>query len=166
MTVVALAWQVYLITRSSLMVGLLGAFALVPLVVFGLYGGAVADVVDRRRLMLWSSSGLAAMSAVLLAQALAGLGSVWLLYLVVALQSACFAVNNPARSAAVPRLVGLELLPAANALQQVTWNLGFTLGPLVGGLLIAKVGLAAAYGLDLLTFGAALDAGLRPPPVP
>src|SRR5689334_5393465 len=74
MTVVALAWQVFVITGSSLMVGLLGAFALVPLVVFGLYGGAVADVVDRRRLMLWSSSGLAALSAVLLAQALAGVG--------------------------------------------------------------------------------------------
>jgi MFS family permease len=166
MTVVALAWQVYLITRSSLMVGLLGGFALVPLVVFGLYGGAVADVVDRRRVMLWSSSGLASLSAVLLAQALAGLDSVWLLYLVVSLQSACFAVNNPARAAAVPRLVGLELLPAANALQQVTFNLGFTLGPLVGGLLIAKVGLGAAYGLDLLTFVAALYAVLRLPPVP
>ena len=166
MTVVALAWQVFVITGSSLMVGLLGGFALVPLIVFGLYGGAVADVVDRRRVMLWSSAGLAAMSAVLFAQALAGLQSVWLLYLVVSLQSACYAVNNPARAAAIPRLVGLELLPAANALQQVTWNLGFTLGPLVGGLLIAKVGLAAAYGVDLATFSAALYAVLRLPRIP
>ncbi len=165
MTAVAVAWQVYVITHSSLMVGLVGGFALVPLVVFGLYGGAIADVVDRRKLMLWTSIGLATMSAVLLAQALADLGSVWLLYLVVALQSAFFAVNNPARASSIPRLVGLELLPAANALQQVTWNLGFTLGPLLGGLLIAKVGLGAAYGLDLVTFTAALYAVLRLPSI-
>jgi MFS family permease len=165
MTAVAVAWQVYVITHSSLMVGLLGGFALVPLVVFGLYGGAVADVIDRRKLMLWTSMGLAAMSAVLFVQALAHIGSVWLLYLVVALQSGFFAVNNPARASSIPRLVGLELLPAANALQQVTWNLGFTLGPLLGGVLIAKVGLGAAYGLDLVTFSAALYAVLRLPPI-
>jgi MFS family permease len=165
MTAVAVAWQVYVITRSSLMVGLLGAFALIPLMVFGLYGGAIADVVDRRRLMLWTSVGLACLSAVLFAQAVAGLGSVWLLYLVVALQSGFFAVNNPARASAIPRLVGLELLPAANALQQITWNLGFTIGPLLGGLLIAKVGLGAAYAVDLVTFTAALYAVLRLPPI-
>ncbi len=165
MTAVAVAWQVYLITRSSFMVGLLGAFALVPLVVFGLYGGAIADVVDRRLLMLWTAVGQALLSAVLLAQALAGLESVWLLYLVVALQSGLFAVNNPARASSIPRLVGLELLPAANALQQVTWNLGFTLGPLLSGLLIATVGLGAAYAVDLVSFAAALYAVLRLPPI-
>ncbi len=165
MTAVAVAWQVWVITGSSFMVGLVGGFALVPLVVFGLYGGAIADVHDRRRVMLWTSAGLALMSAVLLAQSLAAVGSVWLLYLVVALQSACFAVNNPARSAAVPRLVGLDLLPAANALQQVTWNLGFTLGPLLGGLLIASVGLGVVYAVDLVTFGAALYSVLRLPPI-
>jgi MFS family permease len=166
MTTVAVAWQVYLITGSSLMVGLLGAFALVPLIVFGLYGGAIADVMDRRRLMLWTAAGLACISAVLVAQALADVGSVWLLYLVVAVQSGLFAVNNPARAATIPRLVGLELLPAANALQQITFNLGFTLGPLLGGLLVAQVGLAAAYGADLLSFAAALYAVVRLPAVP
>jgi MFS family permease len=165
MTAVAVAWQVFLITRSSFMVGLVGGVALVPLVVFGLYGGAIADVMDRRTLMLWTGFGQAALSAVLLAQALAHVGSVLLLYLVVALQSALFAVNQPARSSTVPRLVGRELLPAANALQQVTWNLGFTLGPLVGGALIASAGLGAAYGLDLVTFGAAMYAVLRLPPI-
>ncbi len=166
MTAVAVAIQVYRITGSSLAVGLIGAFGLVPLIVFGLYGGAIADVVDRRLLMLWSSSGLALLSVVLLAQAVAGVESVWLLYLVVAAQSACFAVNNPARAAAIPRLVGLELLPAANALQQVTWNLGFTVGPLLGGVLVASVGLEAAYGADVLAFGAALYGVFRLPSVP
>lgn len=166
MTAVAVAIQVFRITGSSLAVGLIGAFGLVPLIVFGLYGGAIADVVDRRRLMLWSSSGLALLSVVLLAQARAGLASVWLLYLVVAAQAAFFAVNNPARAATIPRLVGLELLPAANALQQVTWNLGFTVGPLVGGVLVATVGLEAAYGVDVVAFGAALYGVFRLPPVP
>jgi MFS family permease len=166
MTAVAVAWQVYVITQSSWMVGLVGAFALVPLVVFGLYGGAIADVRDRRTVMFWSSLGLALMSTILLVQALLGVNSVWLLYAVVAVQSAFFAISNPARSAAIPRLVGLDLLPAANALQQVTFNLGFTLGPLVGGLLIGTAGLAWAYLIDVVTFGAALYAVLRLPPIP
>jgi MFS family permease len=166
MTAVALAVQVFRITGSSLAVGLIGAFALVPLIVFGLYGGAVADVLDRRLLMFWTSLGLALLSVVLFVQSAAGLSSVWLLYLVVAAQSALFAVNNPARSAAIPRLVGVELLPAANALQQVTFNIGFTLGPLLAGGLIAWASLDAAYALDVLSFGAALYAVLRLPPIP
>ena len=102
MTAVTVAVQVFRITGSSFAVGLVGAFALVPLVVFGLYGGAVADVVDRRKLMFWSSLGLALLSAVLFVQATSwlhpgGVRSVWLLYLVVSAQSALFAINNPAR---------------------------------------------------------------------
>jgi hypothetical protein len=166
MTAVTVAVQVYRITGSSFAVGLVGAFALVPLVVFGLYGGAVADVVDRRLLMFWTSLGLAALSVVLFLQAAAGVHSVWLLYLVVSAQSALFAVNNPARSAAIPRLVGPEMLPAANALQQVTFNLGFTSGPLLAGGLIAWVGIDASYAVDVLSFSAALYAVLRLPPLP
>jgi len=166
MTAVAVAVQVYRITGSSLAVGLLGAFALVPLIVFGLYGGAVADVLDRKRLMFWTSLGLAALSLVLFVQSALGLASVLLLYLVVALQSALSAVNNPARSAAIPRLIGVELLPAANALQQITFSLGFTLGPVLAGALIALVSLDAAYAVDVLSFAAALYAVLRLPALP
>jgi len=91
---------------------------------------------------------------------------VLLLYLVVAVQSGLFAVNNPARAAAIPRLVGLELLPAANALQQITWGLAMTLGPLLGGLLVAWKGFGAAYAVDLLSFLAALWSVLLLPPIP
>jgi MFS family permease len=118
LTSVVVAIQVYSVSGSNLAVGLVGGVALVPLIVFGLYGGAIADAVDRRTLMLWTAVGSAICSAVLLAQALLDVRSVLLLYLVVAVQSGLFAVNNPARTAAIPRLVGLELLPAANALQQ------------------------------------------------
>lgn len=166
MTAVAIAIQVFAITGSSLSVGLVGLFALVPLIGFGLYGGAIADAVDRRRLLLVTSSGLAVMSAVLFGQALMGLRSVGLLYAVVAVQSAFFAVNNPARGAVVPRLLPLGLLPAANALGQVTFNLGYTLGPLLGGAVYGLFGPQAAYGTDLLTFGAALYATWRLPSLP
>lgn len=166
MTAVAIAIQVFAITGSSLSVGLVGLFALVPLIGFGLYGGAIADAVDRRRLLLVTSSGLAVMSAVLFGQALMGLRSVGLLYAVVAVQSAFFAVNNPARGAVVPRLLPLDLLPAANALGQVTFNLGYTLGPLLGGAVYGLFGPQAAYGTDLLTFGAALYATWRLPSLP
>jgi len=166
MTTIAIAIQVYDITRSSFSVGLVGLFSLVPLVTFGLYGGAVADATDRRRLALVASVGLWLLSLVLLAQALLGLESVGLLYVVVALQSGCFAVNNPARAAIIPRLLHRDLLPAANALSMASFNLGLTVGPLVGAYLIHLGGYGAAYGVDAVTFTAALYALFRLPPVP
>jgi MFS family permease len=166
MTAVALAIQVYAITQSSFAVGVVGICAFVPLVVFGLYGGAIADSMDRRRLALVASTGLWLLSIVLAAQALAGLRSVLLLYVVAALQAACYAVNNPARAAIIPRLLPPPLLPAANALSTASFNLGFTVGPLLGGVVIGWLGLGAAYLVDCVTFTAALYALWRLPPVP
>jgi MFS family permease len=166
MTNVAIAIQVYDITRSSFAVGLVGIFSLVPLVAFGLYGGAIVDAVDRRRVALVSALWLWLMSLVLLVQAVLHLGEVWLLYAVVAAQSAGFAVNNPARSAIIPRLLRREQLPAANALSMASFNLGFTVGPLVGAYLIHLGGFALAYGFDAITFTAALYALVRLQPVP
>ncbi len=162
MTAVAVGIQIYSITRSSLAVGLVGFFQLVPLVVFGLYGGALSDVHDRRLIGALTAGGLMACSAVLLLQSLADLGAVWLLYLVVAAQSAMFAIGNPARQAMIPRLVGAELLPAANALGMFSWNLGFTVGPLLGGLLIGATGsVSVAYAVDLVAFTGTLYAMWR-----
>lgn len=155
-TVVAVPLQVYAETGSAAAVGLVGLAGLLPLVVFGLYGGAIADAVDRRRLVLLATLGQALLSGVLLAQALADLGQVWLLYAVVAAQAALFAVDSPARQAFVPRLLPPHLLPAANALRQVEFNTGVTVGPLLAGLLVAQYGYAAAYALDTVSFTAAL----------
>jgi Transmembrane secretion effector len=166
MTAVAVAIQVFDLTRSSFAVGVVGLCALVPLVVFGLYGGAVADAVDRRKLGLYASTGLWLLSIVLAAQAFLDIGSVALLYGVVAVQAACFAVNNPARSAIIPRLLPAELLPSANALSTASFNLGFTVGPLLGGVIYGAGGPGAAYGVDCVTFTAALYALWRLPPVP
>jgi hypothetical protein len=166
MTAIAVAIQVYALTGSSFSVGLVGLFALVPIIVFGLYGGAVADAVDRRKLGLIASSGLWLLSIALALQAYLHVGSVALLYAIVAAQAACFAVNNPARSAIIPRLLPAELLPAANALSAASFNVGFTVGPLLGGVVYGWEGPAAAYTIDCVTFTAALYALWRLPPVP
>jgi Transmembrane secretion effector len=166
MTAVAVAIQVYALTKSSFSVGLVGLFAFVPLVGFGLYGGAIADAFDRRKLSLLSSTGLWVLSIALALQAYLHVGSVALLYAIVAVQAACFAVNSPARSAIIPRLLPPEMLPAANALSAASMNLGFTVGPLLGGVVYGWEGPAAAYTIDCVTFTAALYALWRLPPVP
>ncbi|MGI8458697.1 MAG: MFS transporter [Propionibacteriaceae bacterium] len=166
LTVVAVGLQVYGLTRSTLSVGVLGICALVPLVVLGLYGGALVDQYDRRRVALIASGGLWLVSIGLALQAYLHADSVGLLYGLVAAQSAGFAINNPARSAIVPRLVPRELLPAANVLQTVTFNLALTVGPLVGAFLVAGPGYGAAYSVDVVLFTAALYALWRLPDLP
>jgi len=166
MTTLALGIQVYDLTGSSFAVGLVGAAAFFPLLIFGLYGGSFSDTHDRRKVALAASTGLWFCSLVLVAQSAADVGQTGVLYLVVAAQSACFAVNNPARAAILPRLLGPEMLPAANTLSTVTWNVGFTLGPLLGGFIVYVSGLTAAYTVDAITFMAALYALFRLPAIP
>ncbi|MEJ7633732.1 MFS transporter [Aeromicrobium sp.] len=166
MTVIAIAFQVYDLTQSSFKVGLVGLCGLVPLVLGGLYGGALVDAFDRRLVALWSAVGLWICSGVLVAQAYAEIDSVGLLYVLVGLQAVFFAVNNPARSAMLPRLLPAEQLPAANALGMASFNLGFTVGPLLGGVIIGWRGVDVAYTLDALTFGAAFYSLIRLPPMP
>jgi MFS family permease len=166
MTNVAVAIQVYALTGSSFYVGLVGLFGLFPLVAFGLYGGAIADAMDRRTLALFASGGLWAVSGLLALQAVLEVDSVWVLYALIAVQSAFYALNNPARGAIVPRLLDKQLLPAASALSMATFNLGFTVGPIVGALVIQWQGFAAAYLIDVVTFGAAYYALYRLPPMP
>ncbi|HMG30793.1 MAG TPA: MFS transporter [Jiangellaceae bacterium] len=168
MTNVAVAYQVWSLTRSSFAVGLLGAAAVVPMIVFGLYGGTLVDTFDRRRVAIVASTGLWLLSVVLVVQAALDLGQVWLLYAVVAAQAAFFSVNNPARQAIVPRLIRAELLPSANALSTLSFSLGFTVGPLAGGFLLAVSNgdFTLPYAVDAVTFLAALYALWRLPPIP
>ncbi|MGH3510234.1 MAG: MFS transporter [Nocardioidaceae bacterium] len=166
MTNVAVAIQVYDLTHSSFYVGMVGVAALVPLVVLGLYGGALGDAFDRRTIALSASAGLWLVSIALAVQAFAGIGSVWLLFGLIAVQSGFYAVNNPARSAMVPRLIPAPLMPAASALNMASFNLGFTFGPMLGALVIKWHGFGAAYSVDVLTFTAAYYALVRMPRMP
>ena len=163
MTAMAVALQVYAITGSSFYVGLVGLCSLVPLIVFGLYGGAVADAVDRRRLGLATAAGATVLSAALAATAIAHLRMVGLLYAIVALQAVCFAMNSPARSAMTPRLLPAEQLPAANALASLAGGVGQMAGPMLGGVFVGLWGYQAAYLIDAVAFTASLYAMWRLP---
>ena len=157
-TQVAIPLQIYQLTRSSLDVGLVGLAALVPLLVFGLWGGAIADAFDRRTLIIITALGSGTVSLVLMVQALAGLHQVWLLYACVAVQSAFFAVDSPARRAMVPQLVGPQQLAAANNLFFAMFNFGVIIGPLLAGVLAGGFGFGAAYGFDVASFAVAFVA--------
>ena len=167
LTQVAVPVQVYALSRSTLYVGFVGLAGLVPIVAFGLYGGAIADAVDRRLLYLWSSVGGWAVTLALLAQTLLSVGSVALILGLVAVQSAMFAVASSARGAIIPRIVDLDLVPAANTLNFTVSNVGQVLGPLVAGVLVGlRHGFAYAYAVDALLFTAALYSALRLPRLP
>jgi hypothetical protein len=166
LTVVAVGLQVYALTGSTLAVGTLGLFALVPLVVLGLYGGALVDHYDRRTVSLVASGVLWVVTIAIALQAWFDVESVGLLYGLTAVQSAAFALNNPARSAIIPRLLEPHLMPAANALQTLLHNVALTGGPLLGAVLVAWGGYEVAYTLDALLFTAALWAVWRLPAIP
>jgi MFS family permease len=156
MTAVAVPLQVYAQTRSPAAVGLVGLVGLVPLIAFGLYGGAVADAVDRRKLVLTTTTIQVGLSSLLAVQAFAGLHRTWLLYVIVAVQSGLFAIESPARGAFVPRLLPVELRPQANALRMTEFNLGLFLGPLVAGVMVGAFGYGSAYVVDAVSFVASL----------
>lgn len=166
LTVVAVPAQIYADTGSSAYVGLTGVFGLVPLVVFGLWGGALADVFDRRTLLVVSTLGLIVTSGLFWVQAVTGSTNVWLLLCLFAVQQAFFAVNQPTRSAVVPKLVGPELLPAANSLNMTVFQAGAIAGPLVAGVLIPVLGFSWLYLIDTITLFATLSAVLALPPLP
>lgn len=165
LTVVAVPAQIYSITRSSAMVGLAGVFALVPLIVGGLYGGALADLMDRRRLLVVTTVGIIATSACFWLQAALDLRNVWLLLGVFAAQQAFFALNQPARAAILPRLIPAEQLPAGNALNMTVMQFGAIAGPLVGGALIPVLGYSVLYAADTVLLFATLWAVVLLPPL-
>ena len=167
LTQVAVPVQVYDLSHSSLIVGLVGLVGLAPLVVFGLYGGAIADVVDRRVLYFVSSLGVWAVTLGLLLQTLLHVGSVPLILGLIAVQSAFFAISSAARGAIIPRIVTEDLVPAANTLSFTVGNLGSVLGPLIAGLLVTRAhGFGLAYGIDAGLFTLALYAAVRLPAIP
>ncbi|WP_030109574.1 MFS transporter [Kutzneria albida] len=156
LTAVAVPKQVYDLTKSSAYVGLAGAVALVPLLVFGLWGGAIADAVDRRKLLIVTNVGICVTSVLLWVQAAVGLGSVSVVLALLGLQQVFFAVNMPTRSASIARLVPAELLPSAGALGSTVMQFGAVIGPMLAGVLIPVLGLSTLYLIDAVALTAAL----------
>ncbi len=151
-TMVALPFQVADLTGSYVAVGLIGLAELVPLVVFGLWGGAIADAVDRRRIVIGTELAMLALSATLLANSLLATPQLWVLYLVAMLFAAVDGLQRPSLEAIIPRVVAHDELAAAGALNSLRWQLGSILGPALGGLLIAGFGVWSAYAFDASTF--------------
>ncbi|MEJ5946204.1 MFS transporter [Pseudokineococcus basanitobsidens] len=166
LTAVAVPFEVFRITGSSGWVGIASAAGLVPLVLFSLWGGSVADVVDRRKLMAVSVGGIAVTSALLAVHAASGHESVAVLLVLVVVQQAFFGLYAPARGAAVPRLVPAAQLPAAMALSTTVFGVGAVGGPLLAGSLIPLVGLPLLYLVDAVGLAAATLLVLRLPAMP
>jgi MFS family permease len=167
---VAVPFQVYTITGSPALTGLLGAVELVPLIGFSLYGGAIADRVDRRKLLLWSQIALATTSGLLALITFADLDEVWLIFILAGALAGFGGFEGVARSAIVPNVVEPELLRPALAFSFGLTQLTMVIGPALGGILIATAGLGATYAGDAVSCGAmaiaaALMSAQRPPPV-
>ncbi|WP_167097795.1 MFS transporter [Mycobacterium sp. DL592] len=151
LTIFAVPVQLYVLTQNSAYVGLSGLFALVPLIVFGLLGGAWADAMDRRLLLIIASCGLAVASVLLWLQAELQCNNVWLVLVLLSVQQAFFAINSPTRGAAIPRMLPIDQLPAANSLNMTVQQFGAIVGPLLAGLLLRWVDLSTLYLIDAIT---------------
>ncbi|MEU5253345.1 MFS transporter [Streptomyces longwoodensis] len=166
LTAVAVPKQIYDITGSSAWVGYASLAGLVPMVLFALWGGAVADTVDRRKLLLVTNTGIAVTSVLFWVQAVTSLDSVPVLMVLLALQQAFFGLNAPARTASIARLVPADQLPAANALGSTVTQTGLVAGPLLAGALIPVIGLPELYLIDALALCVTVWAVARLPALP
>ncbi|WSF65470.1 MFS transporter [Streptomyces sp. NBC_01352] len=166
LTAVAVPKQVYDITGSSAWVGAASLAGLLPLIVFALWGGAIADSMDRRKLLLITNSGIAVTSVLFWLQAVTGLESVVVLMLLLAVQQAFWGLNAPARNASIARLVPEQELAAANALGSTVMQTGQVVGPLLAGVLIPVIGLPELYLIDALALCVTVWAVYRLPSLP
>jgi MFS family permease len=166
LTIFAVPVQLYALTQNSAYVGLAGVFAFVPLVVFGLWGGAWADAMDRRLLLIITSCGLAVASVLLWLQAELELNNVWVVLCLLSVQQAFYAVNSPTRSAAIPRMLPGDQLPAANSLNMTVMQFGAIVGPLLAGVMLRWVDLSTLYMIDAITCVLPIWATFRLAPMP
>ncbi|MGW7070088.1 MFS transporter [Streptomyces sp. NPDC054855] len=166
MALVALPLQIKDLTDSPLAVGAMGAVELVPLIVFGLYGGALADAVDRRRVILLTEAGLGLLAAVLLVNALLPEPMLWPLYVVAAGVSALAGLQRPALDSLMARIVPHDQLTAAAALNSLRWNVGAIAAPALAGLVVAYAGHAPAYAVTVLSFAVSVALCTRIAPAP
>ena len=153
---VALPYQIKELTNSYLAVGAIGAVELIPLILFGLYGGVLADRYDRKKLIWFSEFGSMVLTTALLANSLLAKPNLIAIYVIAALFSAVDGLQRPSANAILPRLVKHEDLPSANALMSIRWQSGVILGPAVGGLIIASYSTSLGYLIDVLTYAISL----------
>ncbi|MBA3633481.1 MAG: MFS transporter [Acidobacteria bacterium] len=169
MTFIVVPVQMYQLTGSSLYVGLLGAAEFVPMFFLAFIGGALADAVDRRKMLRVTEIGQTITTAILLGNALLPNPQIWVLFVAVAIHAGLAGLQRPSFEALIPKIVPLEYMSAVASLNSIRFEVGFIVSPIIGGLIIAKYGAALAYTIDLLTFTASLAAvwlirAVPPPP--
>jgi MFS family permease len=147
---VAIPYQLYTETGSNFAVGALGIVELVPLVLFGLYGGALADHLDRRKMLIWTALAQVVLTAALAANAFAEDPQIWLIYVIGALHAAASAMQRPSKEALEPRTVRHDQIAAANALSSFGMQVGLLLGPAAGGLMLASIGVGWCFVVDVV----------------
>jgi len=165
-TFVALPFQVKELTNSFWAVGLIGMVEIIPLTIFGLYGGVLADHVDRKKMIWFTEFGTLIATLVLFLNARRENPSVILLFVIAAIFAALSGLKRPSQEAILPRLVSHDDLPSASALMSLRWQFGGIVGPSVGGLLVATYGASAGYLVDCLTFAISLSLLARIKSVP
>jgi MFS family permease len=153
---VVLPWQMYQLTRSSFAVGMLGVVEVVPMLLLAFVGGALADYIDRRRLILLAELGLTLCSGMLVLNALLPRPRAWVLMLVAACFAGLSAIHRPSLEALTPRLVDAEHLPAVSALSSLRYNFNFIVGPAIAGIIAASLGAAAAFTIDAATYAVSI----------
>ena len=151
-TYVAIPFQVAHLTGSFVAVGAVGLVELVPLILFGLYGGALADTLDRRKIVLWTEIAAIVLLAVLCLNSMIPQPQLWLIYVIAFLLAAESGLQSPSLNAIMPRVVKHDEMAAAGALRMVRYNVGSIVGPAIGGLIIAFGGVGLAYGVDLASY--------------
>ena len=151
-TFVALPFQIKELTGSYWMVGLIGVVEIIPLIIFGLYGGVLADHVDRKKMIWVTEFGTLIATFILFLNALRDKPSVILIFIIAAIFAALSGLKRPSQDAILPRLVNHADLPSASALMSLRWQFGGIVGPAVGGLLVASYGASTGYLVDCVTF--------------
>jgi MFS family permease len=158
MSLVVVPIQMYQLTGSNLYVGLLGVTEFVPMLVLAFIGGALADALDRRKMLRFTEVGQTITTAIVFANALLPNPRVWILFASAGVHAGLAALQRPSFEALIPRIVAPEHLPAVAALNSLRFNFGAIISPMIAGVLAARLGPAWAYGIDTLTFGASLAA--------
>ncbi|HVG19266.1 MAG TPA: MFS transporter, partial [Blastocatellia bacterium] len=153
---VALPWQMYQLTKSSFAVGMLGIVEFIPMFLSAFVGGALADYIDRRRLIFLSEFGLTLCCGVLIVNSLMANPRAWVLFLIAALFAGLNGIHRPALEALTPRLVEPQQLPAVSALSSLRFSFNFIVGPAVAGVIAASMGAAFAFAIDAATFVASI----------
>src|ERR1041385_860316 len=156
MQLAAINWHIYLLTGSPLALGLVGACRAVPIILCSLMGGVLADVVDRRRVMMTTQTIMLVCSAILALVTFSGLQRAWPIFLLTAIASAAWAFDTPSRQALMPMLVPLKDFPNAVSLSMLVFQIGLITGPPLAGFLLASHGPALVYGINAASFFAVI----------